>query len=150
MKPMCLLALLLLPALTRAEETGERAFEQSCARCHPASPSAQKAGRNGAKPASQRKSPGPQLDTVLSNRTPEQLRAWLQAPQKVRPETRCDTRMLAPGEVDAVLSYLATRSQPPPPPREELLRQQLQKELAERRARKQRQPADSAQPRRTP
>ncbi|NPC86320.1 c-type cytochrome, partial [Pyxidicoccus fallax] len=112
MKRSSLLALLLLPALSQAEDAGARAFDQACARCHPASPTpSSQAAPSGAKP-------GLQLDAVLRGRTPEQLRAWLEAPQKVRPEARCDTRVLAPGELDAVLSYLATRAQPPPPPRE--------------------------------
>ncbi|MCP3136538.1 c-type cytochrome [Pyxidicoccus xibeiensis] len=127
-----LLALLLLPCLAAAEDGGEAAFAQACARCHTA----------GATTPAQ-PSPGPHLDPLVRSRTPEQLRAWLRAPHQVRPETRCDTRLLDEGERDLLLSYLATVSQPPAPPREELLRQQLQQEQAERRARKQRR-ADEA------
>lgn len=131
-----LLALLLLPPLASAEEVGETAFKRACAGCHAAKVA----------PGGKKKSTGeaaPELNALLVSRTPQQLRAWVQAPQKVRPQTQCDTRLLEASEVDSLLSYLATRSQPPPPPREELLRQQLQRELAERRARKQRQTDDA-------
>ncbi|MFP2932745.1 hypothetical protein ACLESO_47885 [Pyxidicoccus sp. 3LG] len=50
------------------------------------------------------------------------------------------------GELDLILSHLATLSQPPPLPRDEQLRQQLQQDLAERRARKKRQAAESSHP----
>jgi cytochrome c len=132
-----LLALLLLPALAGAEDGGESAFNTACARCHSAPP-------GSAKSAGAQSALGPALDALLTGRTPQQLRAWVRAPQQVRPDTRCDTRLLAAGDVDVLLSYLATRAQPPPPPRDELLRQQLQRDLAERRARKQRQPSDTA------
>lgn len=140
MKRTHLLALLLLPALAGAEGDGEIAYSRACSRCHQDRAPAQ----GTAKSAGAAKAPGPQLDALLKSRSPEQLRAWVQAPHKVRPETRCDTRMLASQEVDSLLSFLATRAQPPPPPRDEQLRQQLQQELAERRAKKQRQAGDAA------
>jgi len=131
-----LLALLLLSPLASAEEGGETAFNRACAGCHAANVAPRGKKSTGGKAA-------PELEVLLGSRTPQQLREWVQAPHKVRPQTHCDTRLLEASEVDSLLSYLATRSQPPPPPREELLRQQLQRELAERRVRKQRQTDDA-------
>ncbi|MCP3136544.1 c-type cytochrome [Pyxidicoccus xibeiensis] len=136
-----LLLLLSLPGVAAAQDGGRTAFDTACARCHTADTAeqhVQKSSRSAAK--SQRDEPvrGPQLSQLLQKRTPEQLRAWIAAPNAVRKDTRCDTRLLGAGDLDLVLGYLATSAQPPPPPRDELLRQQFNKELAERRAQKQR------------
>lgn len=146
--PLLTLVLLpLLPGVAAAQDGGRTAFDQACARCHTADVSTQKpAARKATKAARAEPVRGPKLSEMLSQRTPEQLRTWIQSPHGVRPETRCDTRLLAEGDLELVLGYLATSAQPPPPPREELLRRQFKKELSERRAQKQRKAQNPSRP----
>ncbi|WP_338268336.1 c-type cytochrome [Corallococcus caeni] len=125
--------LLLLAPLARAENRGEDLFNQACSRCHIAQAATRASPTSGLVGAS--KGSGPNLGELMPRRTYEQVRAWIQAPQRQRPETGCDTRMLAPSDVGALMSYLATVSQPPEPPRAERLRQELAQQVAERRAR---------------
>jgi cytochrome c2 len=127
-----LVPLLLLPCLAGAEDRGEVTFKKACAQCHVARTSAKEA--KAAKGLARESRRVPSLDTLVTQRTPEQLSTWIDAPHKVRPQTGCDTRRLQPGEKDAIMGYLATLSQPPALPRQDMLRQQLEKDLAAYRA----------------
>ncbi|MFP2931220.1 hypothetical protein ACLESO_39725 [Pyxidicoccus sp. 3LG] len=141
------LLMLSLPGLASAQDGGRTAFEKACAQCHTVSPPAQSSARKAMK-SNLRDEPvrGPDLGELVPKRSPEKLRAWIEAPNSVRKEARCDTRLLADGDLELVLGYLAISTQPPPPPREELLRQQLKKDLAERRAQKQRKAHNPSRP----
>ncbi|MBZ4373297.1 cytochrome c family protein [Corallococcus sp. AS-1-6] len=125
-------ALLLLAPLAHAESRGEVLFQQACSRCHVAQVQTKAPSTSGLVAAS--KGSGPHLGELLPRRGYEQVRKWIQGPQRLKPDTGCDTRMLAPSDLDALMSFLATASQPPEPQRAERLRQELEQQLAERRA----------------
>ncbi|MBN9688238.1 MULTISPECIES: c-type cytochrome [unclassified Corallococcus] len=110
--------LFLLPALASAQDRGALAFNQACAKCHPAEVQKRAFGERG--PA------GPAMAMVLRKKNLEEIREWTVAPHRINPKTNCDTRLLAPGDLDALMSFLATVTVPTPPPRRMLLRQQLE------------------------
>ncbi|NNB86072.1 c-type cytochrome [Corallococcus exiguus] len=110
--------LLLLPALASAQDRGELAFNKACAKCHPAE--VQKRSFGAREPA------GPPMATVLRKKNLEEIRTWTVAPHRINPKTNCDTRLLAPDDMDALVSFLATVTVATPPPRRMLLRQQLE------------------------
>ncbi|MGE6759989.1 c-type cytochrome [Corallococcus interemptor] len=124
--------LLLLAPLAHAENRGEVLFNQACSRCHVARVQTKSQPTSGLVAAS--KGNGPNLGELMPRRGYEQVRKWIQGPQKLKPDTGCDTRMLAASDLDALMSFLATTSQPPEPPRADRLRQELEQQLAERRA----------------
>ncbi|WP_223632951.1 c-type cytochrome [Corallococcus sp. EGB] len=125
-------ALLLLAPLASAEDRGEVLFNQACSRCHVARVPTKAEPTSGLIAAS--RGNGPNLGELMQRRTYAQVRTWIQGPHRIRPDTGCDTRMLAPSDLDTLMSFLATASQPPEPPRKERLRQELEQQLAERRA----------------
>ena len=49
---------------------------------------------------------------------------------RINPKTNCATRLLAPGELDGLTSYLATVVVPPPPTRRMRLRRQMEEQAA--------------------
>ena len=125
--------LLLLPALASAQDRGELAFNKACARCHPiqAPTEVQKGSLFGGQPAV-----GPAMDQVMRKRNLDQLRTWVKAPHRVNPKTACETRLLPPDDVDALVGYLATITVPVSPPRKQLLQEQVQQKSAEKARRK--------------
>ncbi|MBN8228015.1 c-type cytochrome [Corallococcus macrosporus] len=133
MRAPLLSAFLLLAPIASAENRGEVLFNQACSRCHVAQAPSKPQPTSGLVAAS--RGSGPNLGELMPRRTYEQVRKWIQGPQRLKPDTGCDTRMLAPSDLDALMSFLATVSQPPEPPREQRLRQELEQQLAERRAR---------------
>ncbi|WP_342378084.1 cytochrome c [Myxococcus stipitatus] len=148
MKSIPLLALMLLPGLSHANDTGKNAFDRACAGCHTVTPPVaqqQQFNKTGA-PATTRQQGERryELGDLVHKRTPEQLQAWIQAPSQVQKNTRCDTRGITPAERDQVHAYLLLSARPPPPTREELLQQQLAEELSTRRAKKRASPHPSS------
>jgi mono/diheme cytochrome c family protein len=142
MKRTSLFTLLLLPGLAAASGPGEAAFNTACARCHTVGAPAPKADKaalgnkaKGSKAPQARAEAGTRTNLVelMSQRTPAQVLTWIQAPHKVRRDTHCDTRLLAPEDTGALLSYVMLSVQPPAPSRQELLRQERQKDAAELR-----------------
>jgi len=140
-----LLSLLLLPGLAGAASRGESAFNTACARCHTAGAPAPQQGDTAAKAkgdaAAKAKAPASDKRTnlveLMRQRTPAQVRAWVQAPTKVRRDTDCDTRLLDPEDMSDLLSYVMLSSQPPAPSRKELLAQERKKGAAELRQQEQ-------------
>jgi cytochrome c2 len=147
MRRTYLLPLLLLPGLAAADSRGELSFNRACASCHVTVASAARAAPGG-KPAGT-KLHELNLAKLKKVNGAEQLVAWLKAPHSVSPDTSCDTRRLDAAEVNSLISYLATASQPLPASHEELQRQNLAKQHSERRAldkrRKAHDPSRSAQ-----
>lgn len=134
MTRMHLLTLLLLPGLAAASSPGESAFNTACASCHTVGAPAPKGDKaaSAAKGARAKVEPGTRTNLVelMQKRTPREVRTWVQAPHKVRRDTHCDTRLLAPEDLGALLSYVMLSVQPPAPSRQELLRQERQKDAA--------------------
>ncbi|WP_158623660.1 c-type cytochrome [Corallococcus llansteffanensis] len=125
--------LLLLPALASAQDRGELAFNKACARCHPvqAPTQAQKNTLFGGQPLV-----GPAMSQVMRKRNLDEVRTWVKAPYRVNPKTACETRLLAPDDLDALMGYLATVTVPATPPRNQLLREQVEQQTAEKARRK--------------
>jgi cytochrome c len=112
--------LLLLPALASAQDRGELAFNKACAKCHPTEVQ---------KPAPGERAPaGPAVSQLLQRKDLEQIRTWTVSPHRINPKTNCDTRLLAPDDLDPLMSFLATVTVPTPPSRRTLLKQQLDQE----------------------
>lgn len=123
--------LLLLPALASAQSRGELAFSKACAQCHQAQPPSTDKKR----PFGARELVGPPMGQVLKKKNLEQIHTWVQAPQRIKPKTACDTRRLAPDDMDALMSFLATVTVPAPPPRRMRLQQQLNQQVEARAVR---------------
>lgn len=139
MNRLILLSLLLLPGLaSSAADEGKLAFEKACARCHVVTAQGQKQAKAKA-PTTRKRGPSVDLGPIVPARTPDQLRTWVAGPNRVKPKTSCDTRLLPEDERELLLNYLALSLHPTPPTREEQLRQQFQQDLAARKAQKQRQ-----------
>jgi mono/diheme cytochrome c family protein len=141
-----LLALLLLPGLAGATSQGESAFNAACARCHTAGPLAPQAGDKGGKAAAnaakaQAQAPANDKRTnlveLMRHRKPAQVRAWIEAPTKVRRDTDCDTRLLDHEDIGAVMSYVMLSARPAGPSRKELLSQERRKGATELRQQEQ-------------
>ncbi|MFY2556272.1 c-type cytochrome [Corallococcus terminator] len=154
MKRLSLVALLLLPGFAAANAEGQSAFQKACVGCHTLTPqptkSAMRAQKNGGPrikvPVRSAEERRVELGPKVKERSSEGLRTWIAAPSQSKKDTRCDTRGMHPTEMDALVSYLKTSSRPPPLSREEQLRQQLEKDLAARRAKQRRESLESARP----
>ncbi|NTX54975.1 cytochrome c family protein [Myxococcus sp. CA039A] len=154
MKRLPLLALLLLPGLAAANPEGQSAFNNTCASCHTLTPQpsksalkAQKAGH--ARVTTPARSPlerRVEIGKLVKERSSAELRTWITAPSEVKKETRCDTRGMNPTDLDALVAYLKTSSRPPPLSRDDQLRQQLQNDLAARRAKQRLEARESSRP----
>ncbi len=122
-----LLSMLLLSSVASAVEPGQVAFQRACARCHPVE------AKSKAK-AERKKGEAPEIGAVVRAKSYAQLRTWVKAPHRQKPDTGCDTRLLRPGELDALMSYLQTASRPPLPPPEVRLRNNLERSVKLRKA----------------
>ncbi|NRD43439.1 c-type cytochrome [Corallococcus exiguus] len=123
------LLLPLLPALASAQDMGELVFTKACSRCHQAQ---QPTERPKASLYGNRDALGPAMSQVRQKMDLDQLRTWVKAPHRVNPKTACDTRLMAPEEMDALMGFLATVTIPTPPPRRQLLDVQVEQHEKER------------------
>lgn len=143
MKRHLLLASLLLPGFAAATPEGEQIFQKACVGCHTLTPQPSAAALKKAGGARLKQQPRPagekrvELNSKVRQTPSAELRTWIAHPTRVKDDTRCDTRGMSPTEMDALLAYLKTSSRPPPPPPDVQLREQLQKDLAARRAKQQ-------------
>ncbi|MHA7628100.1 hypothetical protein [Corallococcus sp. M7] len=119
----------LLPVLASAQDQGELVFNQACSRCHLAQ---QPTERPKASIYGNRDPLGPAMSQVRQKMDLDQLRTWVKAPHRVNPRTACDTRLLAPEDLDALMGFLATVTVPTPPPRRQLLGDQVEQREKER------------------
>jgi cytochrome c len=126
-----LLSTLLLSSAVWAVEPGQVAFGRACARCHPAE--AKPRGKLKAK-VDRAKGDAPEIGALVRARSYAGLRKWIEAPHRQKPDTGCDTRMLRPGELDALMSYLQSAARPPLPPPEVRLTKGLERSIAQRKA----------------
>ncbi|NPC68608.1 c-type cytochrome [Corallococcus exiguus] len=140
MKRLHLLFLLLAPGIASAQASGETAFKRACVRCHVAQAPSVQAKKQSRGLTRSYPGAGPNLGEVMSRRSVDQVRTWIDNPTKVNRKTGCDTRRLADSEKNALIQFLATRAQPPPPPRDEMLEQEKRKGLARQSEQRQSQP----------
>ncbi|MFB1479336.1 hypothetical protein [Corallococcus sp. RDP092CA] len=113
MKRLYLLVLLLAPGLALAQGGGQSAFNRACSRCHVAKATNPQKPKKSLGLRGPYKGSGPNLGNLLHQRSISQVRTWIEAPHKVKPGTGCDTRMLSPREMDALLDFLVTSAEVP-------------------------------------
>ncbi|MCY1036359.1 c-type cytochrome [Corallococcus sp. BB11-1] len=124
--------LLLLPALASAQDRGELAFNKACTQCHQA-----QAPTRPPKPVKGIRAPvAPAMDQVVRKKSLTQIHAWVQSPHRFNAKTACDTRLLAPDDLESLMSFLATVTVPAEPPRRVVLKQQREQQVVERTRRK--------------
>ena len=121
-----LTCVLSLPVLAANPDVGAVAFDAACARCHAATPVPEgqrepHADRRNARPGA-----GPDITEALLSDGYDAVRAWIQKPGgRSRRDTSCDTRGVAPDQLDDLMAYLLARVVPQEPPRKERLRRVL-------------------------
>ncbi|RKH59456.1 c-type cytochrome [Corallococcus aberystwythensis] len=113
MKRLNLLVLLLAPGLALAQGGGQSAFNRACSRCHVAKATNPNTPKRSMGLKGAYKGSGPNLGNLMHKRTLSQVRTWIAAPHKVKPETGCDTRMLSASETEALLDFLVTNAEVP-------------------------------------
>ena len=121
-------AVLSLPALAANADLGAGAFSAACTRCHaatqvPAGGKEPHADRRNARPGA-----GPDLTEALLEKGYDPVRDWIKNPVAVRRDTSCDTRQLAPEQLDDLMAYLMSRVLAEPPPRKERLNRSMSDE----------------------
>jgi hypothetical protein len=128
--------MMLLSGTALASGRGEVIYQRACSRCHAASaPRSDAQGGSIFGSSAELKtdsSKGPDLSTIVKAKKPSAVRTWIKAPQKVKADSVCDTRLAGRDELNDLLDYLYARSQPLPLPDGQRRLKALEAELQER------------------
>jgi mono/diheme cytochrome c family protein len=125
---------LLMPGLALANPyaDGAAVFQTNCAACHGATQET-KDGK-ALRSLKEKQGQAPDLSRVLRRKPVREVRAFIENPWKVKPDTGCDTRMLKGRDLENLLTYLTARARPAEPAVRERRKQNLRKALEWRKA----------------
>ncbi|MGV3619998.1 MAG: c-type cytochrome [Archangium sp.] len=99
-----------VPAMAADAAVGEALFQERCASCHTATPTATE--------SSARKKTPPDLALRMKQRTGDELRAWVLDPRSRKKESACNTTVFArnPELAPELWAFLQGQLQAPPAP----------------------------------
>ncbi len=132
-----LCAVAFAPAQAADFASGEKIYQARCSSCHAANFEGQTLRVSNL----QRPRGAPNLNAVAKRMPADKLRAWVAFPWNVNPKTSCDIRGLTEPQKDDVVTFVLALTKPMPKPEQERFKEDLDKVVAERAARRGQQPS---------